>query len=331
MAAIASPPFVSVIVVNWNGRHHLHTCLTALLAQDYSHFEIILVDNGSTDGSATYVRERFPQVRLIPLQKNYGFSGGNNVGILASQAVYVALLNNDTRAERGWLSALVAAAEGDPGVGMCAAKMLFMDRPELINTTGICLDRLGIAWDRLGGAPDRPPAPPTPIFGPSGGAVLYRRAMLDEIGLFDEAFFAYLEDVDLAWRAQLAGWGCVAVETAVVYHHHSATAGEGSPFKSKLLGRNKVWLILKNYPLPALLRYAPLILAYDAGAVLVALLMRRDLNPLLGRLQALRGLAGILRQRRAIQAGKKRSADEIMGLLAPVEAPQRVWRRYRHL
>ena len=323
---------VSIIVVNWNGRHHLQLCLSALFAQTYPNFEVILVDNGSTDGSQVFVQEQFPDVRLIALPENMGFAQGNNVGIQASTADYIATVNNDTKVDPNWLTALVETAESHPTVGMFAAKLLFWDRPDVINSAGICLDRTGIAWDRLGGQPDHSaPQAPLPVFGASAGAALYRRTMLNQIGLFDEDFFAYLEDVDLAWRARLAGWACLYVDTAVILHHHSATAIEGSPFKSKLLGRNKVWTLLKNYPWPLLLLYLPAILLYDFGSVAIALLARRDSSPLIGRLQAIPQLPAIWQKRRKIQQSRTISLQEMRTLMEPVALPGKVWQRYQHL
>ncbi|MCK4470571.1 MAG: glycosyltransferase family 2 protein, partial [Anaerolineae bacterium] len=147
-------PRVSVVILNWNGRRYLEDCLTSLQDQTFTDFDVILVDNGSTDGSVEWVAERFPQVRVIRNETNVGFAAGNNQAIRASQAEFVATLNNDTRVEPDWLAMLIAAAEEDPTVGMCASKMLFADRPEIINSTGINLDPIGIAWDRRGGEPD---------------------------------------------------------------------------------------------------------------------------------------------------------------------------------
>lgn len=323
---------VSIIVVNWNGRHHLQPCLSALFAQTYPNFEVILVDNGSTDGSQAFVQEQFPDVRLIALPENVGFAQGNNVGIRASTADYIATINNDTKVAPNWLTALVETAEANPTVGTCAAKLLFWDQPDMINSAGICLDRAGIAWDRLGGQPNSTTqTPPMPVFGASGGAALYRRTMLNQIGLFDEDFFAYLEDVDLAWRARLAGWDCLYVDTAVILHHHSATAIEGSPFKNKLLGRNKVWTILKNYPWPLLLRYLPAILLYDLGAVAIALLVRRDVSPLYGRLQAFPKFPAIWRKRRKVQQSRIIPLQKMRALMEPITTPRQVWQRYQHL
>jgi hypothetical protein len=326
---------VSIIILNWNGRAFLETCLPAVLAQTHGDFEVVLVDNGSDDGSVELVQTQFPLVRLIQNAHNLGFAAGNNQAIRATTSEFVATLNNDARPEPDWLATLVAAMASAPRVGMCASKMLFADRPHVINSAGLAVDRAGIAWDRCGGQRDGPPGAGheqiKPVFGASAGAALYRRAMLDQVGLFDETFFAYLEDVDLAWRAQMAGWEALYVPQARVYHHHSATAGAGSAFKRRLLGRNKAWLILKNYPTPALLRYLPAILVYDWIAVAYTLLVQRDLSALQGRLEGLRRWPHVLRQRRRVQTLRTRTSAATVQRLEPLVPPWRVWRRFAHL
>lgn len=324
---------VSVAIVNWNGLLHLKRCLPSLWAQTYADFEVILVDNGSTDGSVEWVRAQFPQVRLLVNRTNVGFAAANNQAIQASRAEFVATLNNDTQVEPGWLAALVAAAEDDGSVGMCASKMLFADRTTMINSTGISMDPVGIAWDRRGGERDEgQETEPMEVFGPCAGAALYRRAMLDQIGLFDVRFFAYLEDVDLAWRGRLAGWRCLYVPSARVYHVHSATAQEGSPFKNRLLGRNKVWMIAKNYPMRRLVLYLPLILLYDLASVLFAMITRRDVSPLKGRLEGLRRLPDVWRERRATQMLRRQHRGRPWHhYLSPLVRPWRVPERYKHL
>jgi len=326
------PPKVSVIIPNWNGLHHLPTCLDAALSQTISSCEVILVDNGSTDGSADFVAANYPQVRVLRREKNLGFAAATNLGIRSSQGEYVATLNNDTQAEPTWLEGLVGAMHSATDVGMCASKLLFYDRRNVVNSAGIAMDRVGIAWDRDGGAPDSVgDLQPREIFGPCAGAALYRRAMLDQVGLFDEDFISYLEDVDLAWRAQALGWRCVYVPAARVYHVHSATGREGSPLKNRLLGRNKCWTILKNYPWPQWLAYAPLILAYDLSATAWGVLSRKDWSVAAGRLEALKALPAVLRKRKSIQACQGYSSHLAFARLSPVEAPWSVQRRYRHL
>ena len=198
-------PLVSIIVVNWNGLGLLKPCLASLRRQTFKSFEIIVVDNGSSDGSVPWLLQQ-SDVRLLTNTTNYGFAAANNQGIRASRAPFLALLNNDTEVESTWLAALLNAVD-DSNVGMVASLMCFASRPTIVQSAGIAIDRTAIAWDRFGGLPvdNSSVCQPADIFGPSAGAALYRRAMLDEIGLLDEQFFAYLEDVDLAWRAQRAG------------------------------------------------------------------------------------------------------------------------------
>jgi len=325
-------PKVQVIIPNWNGLPFLKRCLDALVRQTYQDFSIVVVDNGSTDNSIVWLREHIPSVHVIVNPTNRGFAAAVNQGIRASSSEFIATLNNDTEPEPGWLEALVRAAESDNRVGMCASKMLFVDQPHVINSAGISIDPVGIAWDYRGGEQDQPDEKgPIEVFGPCAGAALYRRAMLEEIGLFDEDFFAYLEDVDLAWRARLAGWQALYVPAARVYHLHSTTLGEGSPFKSFLLGRNKVWLILKNYPMPWFAYYLPLILLYDLSAVFYALVVRHDFHSLQGRVAALKELPKILQKRRQVQALRRITSSEWRKSLASLEPPWKVLKRYKHI
>ncbi len=242
---------ISVVIVNWNGKHLLGECLDSLLAQSVGGIEIILVDNGSQDGSAEYVLERYHDVRVVSLPENIGFAGGNNAGIRAASGRYIALLNNDTKVDPNWLTNLLKEAEASPAiVGMWASKILSYDKPDIIDNVGLLMypDGLGRGKGRLevdGGQYDRTEE----AFFPSGCAGLYRRKMLDEIGLFDEAFFAYADDVDLGLRARLAGWQCIYVPSAKVYHKYSASSSAHSPFKAFLVERNRIWVLLKYYPI----------------------------------------------------------------------------------
>jgi GT2 family glycosyltransferase len=322
---------VVVIVPNWNRKGYLEACLRSLLAQDFTDHTVILVDNGSRDGSLEYVQREFPQVRVIANETNLGFAKANNQALVASRSEFVATLNNDAWADPKWLGELVRAMEAHPQVGMCASKMLLADQAEIVDSAGIAVDRVGIAWGLDGGASDDGlPCAPVPAFSPCAGAALYRRAMLDEIGLFDEDFFAYLEDVDLAWRAQWAGWQCLIVPSAVVYHAHSATSREGYlTRKSRLLGRNKAWMVCKNFPFPALLWYAPLILAYDLMALGYALTTGYGFSALQGRIEAIGAIPRMLAKRRALI--RRISPRAMLARLSPIENPLAVLHRYRHL
>jgi GT2 family glycosyltransferase len=209
-------PLVSVVIVTWNGRQHLQRSLPALLAQGLpggAGLEVLVVDNASGDGTGRYLAAlaaRDPRVRTLTNRRNEGFAGPNNQAFAAARGAFVATLNNDTVPQHGWLSALVAAAQADERVGSVASRMVFDHAPGLIQSAGISIDRAGIAWDRLVGRPVAESEPDVvEVFGASAGAALYRKAMLHELGGFDGRYFMYLEDVDLAWRARLAGWRAV--------------------------------------------------------------------------------------------------------------------------
>ena len=324
---------ITVVVLNLNGRKHLAGLLPALAAQSVPDFE--LVDNGSSDDSVALferlAQQRNLQVRVIQNDTNRGFAPACNQAIDASNSPYVVMLNNDTVPEPGWLEQLVTTADSDAKVGMVASKMLFAHQPDHINSAGIALDWTGIAWDWMGGTLDQPEQTGSvEIFGPSGGAALYKRALLTELGGFDSDFFAYLEDVDLAWRAQLTGWRCLYQPQARLLHAHSATSGEGSPFKSFCLGRNKVWMLLKNYPNPWFRRYLPLILAYDLMASVYGLVKRRDAALLRGRVAGLRQMGRFMAKRRHVQQSIT-DPDHWRGLMFPIEAPWAVSARTAHL
>lgn len=329
------PVLVSVVIVNINGASYIPRIIQHLHNQSFKNFEIIFVDNGSRDNSVQLIREICSKYtipyQLIQHPYNTGFAAACNAAISVARGQWIALLNNDAWPEPRWLETLLAATTTLPNVGMVAAKLLFAHRPDRINSAGIALDRTGIAWDRLGGAIDNDAEThPVEIFGPSGGAALYSKEMLNQLGGFDEDFFAYLEDVDLAWRARLAGWRCLFQPQARVYHVHSATLGEGSPFKHYLLGRNKVWLLLKNYPTPLLVRTLPLILAYDLMAALVKSWRIRSLAPIRGRLAALQAICPMWRKRQVIQR-RWRNVENWLRHTEPVAPPWSVLRRYTHL
>ena len=305
-------PLVSVIVVNYNGLRFLQKCLDSLLAQSYKKAEIILVDNCSTDGSASFVKANYPSVRLIENEANLGFALANNIGIRASIGEMIATLNNDTEVTPQWLGSLVDAARHDDDVGMCASKMLFMKSPGIIDSTGICISRSGACWDRGMFEPDLGQYSSGEVFGPCAGAALYRKKMLDETGLFDEDFFAYMEDVDLAFRGRLAGWKCVYVPEAVVYHFHGGTAGYGSEFTIYYGNRNIIWNAMKNYPLPMLLASLPFIIARNLAVIPYYAVRGHGLTILRSKADALKGIPAILDKRRNSSRAKRKTNGFIL-------------------
>jgi GT2 family glycosyltransferase len=321
-------PAVAVIVVNFNRADLLGECLRSVSAAGREVEEppaVVVVDNASADGSAEMVEREFPAAELVRMSRNAGFAGGVAEGLRRTRTPWVLLLNNDATLEPGALAPLLAAARSAPDVGMVAAQMRFADAPELINSAGIAVDRLGVAVDRALGEPAAAePATPVEVFGASAGAALYRRSMLDAIGGFDESFFAFLEDVDVAWRARMAGWRALYCPAAVVYHAHSATAVHGSSRKNYLVGRNRVRLLAKNATLGQLARYGLLMAAYDAAHVAHSALRDRSLAALRGRL---RGLAEWRRYRR-LGAATRRGTDLAAPFgIARALARHRVWER----
>ena len=248
-------PIASVIVLNWNGRAYLEKCLDSLRDQTYSNFEIIVVDNGSIDGSVDMVTQRHEDiVALIKNDTNLGFAEGNNIGIRHSRGEYVVTLNNDTEVDKRWLEELISAAERNEQIGMCASKVLFLERPDVIDSAGMNIYFDGSSKQRGNleidtGQYDKIQE----TLAPSACAALYRMEMLKEIGLFDKDFFIYCEDMDLALRGRLAGWRAVFVPSSIVYHFYSGTVGGYSPMKAYLVERNHFWVAVKNFPISLLL------------------------------------------------------------------------------
>ncbi len=305
-----------MVVPNWNGEKLLSTCLGSLRRQSFEGFEVVIADNGSTDDSVALVARDFPEVRVLPLGENLGFSAAVNAGIKASDSAYVALLNNDTEVHPGWLEALVGAANAHPQAGLFASKMVDFDDRRVLDGAGDVLRRSGLPY-RLGhGEPDLGQYDEAAfVFGACAGAALYRRGMLDDVGLFDEDFFANCEDGDLSFRAQLAGYRCLYVPGSVVYHMGSATFGRRSQISTRLGTRNSLCMLVKNLPTPLVPGFLPFIVAGQVSRLLVTAstsTLRAHLEGLLG---ALRLLPLMLKKRREIQSRRRVSVDYVRRLL----------------
>jgi GT2 family glycosyltransferase len=248
-----NPVRISVIVVNWNRRELLAACLRSLARQTNADFEVIVVDNGSQDGSAEAVlkiAETYPVgLTLIQNSENRGFCGANNQGIAATRSPLVALLNNDAEAEPGWLTSLEAVIESDAAVGMAASKILVFEDSRRIDKVGHLIYPDGQNRGRGSGQLDRGQFDCIDeTLWPDGCAAMYRRAMLDEVGGFDEDFFAYADDAELGLRGRIAGWICLYTPGAVVRHHRGATLGLSSARRLALIERNRVLLAVKLFP-----------------------------------------------------------------------------------
>jgi GT2 family glycosyltransferase len=239
---------ISVIIVTWNRRSFLHACLTSLARQTGVEFETIVVDNGSQDGSAEMAESEFG-ARVIRNYSNRGFCAANNQGIAAARGEFIALLNNDAEAEPGWLAALDRACSRSPEVGMAASKILVWEDPRRIDKAGHLIYPDGQNKGRGSGALDIGQFDrEEEVLWPDGCAAMYRKAMLDRIGGFDEDFFAYGDDAELGLRARIAGWKCIYTPAAVVRHHRGATLGKDSAWRLELIERNRLLLALKLFP-----------------------------------------------------------------------------------
>lgn len=247
-------PLVSVIIVNWNGKQLLKECLESLRIQSFKDFEIIVVDNGSSDGSGEFIKVFWPEVRLVELTSNRGFAGGNNAGISIAKGKYLALLNNDTKVDKDWLKNLIEIAEKTPHAGMFASKILSYYKPDIIDNVGLIIYRDCLARGKGRLETDRGQHNAlTEALMPSGCAALYKKEMIDEIGVFDEEFFAYADDVDIGLRGRFAGWHCLYVPQAKVYHKYSSSTEAYSPMKAFLVERNRIWVMLKYLPVEMIL------------------------------------------------------------------------------
>lgn len=238
---------ISVVIPNYNGSKLLPTCLDSLRAQTFRDFEIIVVDNASTDDSVSLIRAQYPEVKVIELSRNHVFAGAVNEGIRQAKGSIIATLNNDTRADARWLEELNLALQRHSEASFAASKIMLFDHPDTINSAGDFYGIDGVpgnrgVWEKDLGQYDKAEF----IFGACAGAAAYRRQFFDDVGTFDEDLVAYCEDVDLNFRAQLTGHKCVYVPTAIIYHRLSATGG--GPLASYFCGRNFVNVLIKNMP-----------------------------------------------------------------------------------
>ncbi len=303
---------------NYNGAAYLRSCLDSVRAQTYEPIEIIVVDDGSSDGSADLTASAYPEVRLIRLPRNRGFAYTANQGMVAASGEIIALLNNDAVAEPNWVEELVGALARHPEAGSAASKILLLDRPNTLNSAGDIFRRTGVPDNRGAWEPDLGQfEEEAEVFSASGAALAYRRGMLSEIGIFDDRFFMYCEDVDLAFRAQLAGYRCIYAPRAVVRHRLSATGG--GELASYYCGRNFVWLLARDLPGSAWRRYWPGIVATQLRLALDAVRHRAEPAArarLRGQLAGLSSAIGLLRERPALHAGRRVSDSYLLSLFA---------------
>ncbi len=312
---------VSIVIPNWNGVPHLPTCLDSLRRQTYPHVEVIVADNGSTDGSLELLTRDYPEVQVLALGENRGFTGACNAGMRAARGEYIVLLNNDTETDPHWVGEIVAAFRRHPRAGIVASKMLLFDRRDIFHTAGDLYRVDGTpgnrgVWQKDEGQYEREEY----VFGANGGSAACRRAMLNRIGLLDEDFFYSCEDVDLAWRAQLTGWRCVYAPRAVVYHKLSATGGGVTA--SFYDGRNFIYVLVKDYPADLWRIYWRDVLRAQLRVTMEALRAWRGAAArarLRGQLTGLLGVPRMLRKRAAVQRSRTVDRAYLESILTPVD------------
>ena len=255
---------VTIVIPNYNGKHFMEPCLASLKEQTCQDFQILVVDNASSDGSIAYMEEHYPDIEVIALDKNYGFSKAVNVGIQHSTTPYVILLNNDTIVDSHYVEEMVKAIEQSPKIFSVSSKMIQMYHPELIDSAGDLYTLMGWGVCRGTGRPVTNYTRPDEIFTACAGAAIYRRKAFEKIGYFDENHFAYLEDIDVGYRAKIYGYKNMYCPDALVYHVGSGTSGSKyNSFKVKLSARNSIYLNYKNMPLfQLILNIIPLSLGY---------------------------------------------------------------------
>ncbi len=314
---------MTAAVLSYDGRHLLEVILPSLARQRFRDFEVVVVDNGSSDGTAGWLAEHWPEVEVVRIERNIGVTAALNVCARAGRGRLVGLLNNDLELDEDCLGELAAALAANPGAGWAGAKLRDFENRDVLDGAGDVFTWAATGGRRGHGEPDSGQYDePREIFGACGGAALYRRSVLRLVGDFDEDFFAFYEDVDWNLRAQLAGFTCRYVPSAVVYHMGSATIGRGlSDFTRYHLWRNTLWIIAKDLPAGAILRHAPHLILGQLMNLAVAVRDRKlDIWLRVWR-DALRGLPGALSKRRRVQAHRRISLAMLERVVGPDGGP----------
>jgi len=309
---------VSVVIPNWNGIDSIGACLDSLLAQTYKP-RIIVVENGSKDGSLKFIQQNYPSVELVIHKRNKGFAGGVNAGIRRAMRhhgdEFVALLNNDAVADAHWLEHLLDDIQANTDTGIVTCKLMDQHKKHL-DSTGDQYTIWGLPFPRGRGEPVSDKYDDhVQVFGASGGASLYRVSMLEQIGLFDEDFFAYYEDVDLRFRAQLAGWKVRYVPEAVAYHQIGATSGKIKGFTTRQTVKNLPWLLLKNAPFSILVRVLPRFMFAYLSFIIMAAARDQGYAALMGYFQMVFLLPKKVLQRLQIQHHRKVKSSYIWNIM----------------
>jgi GT2 family glycosyltransferase len=308
---------VSVVVLTYNGRELLDLVLPSLATQRYQQFATIVVDNGSTDDTMQWLGETWPEVAVVSLPENIGVTAALNVCFQAGDGELIALLNNDLELDPNCLGELVNALDAHPEAAVATAKLINFHDRELIDGAGDIYDWTGVSDRRGQGMRDVGQYDdPQPIFSACGGAAVYRRSAVEQVGPFDEDFFAYKEDVDWSFRAQLLGYSCRYVPTAIAYHISGATLGSDlNEFALYQNWRNGIWVVAKNYPLSALLRHGYRFLNAQRGILKWAFHTGRLRVFARAWCDAVLAMPAVLRKRHGVQRSRRIGLHELEHLI----------------
>jgi hypothetical protein len=315
---VQAAPKVTAAVLTYDGRELLEVMLPTLLAQRYEDFEVVVIDDGSSDDTVEYLQANWPQVRVVSNPGNLGVAVSLNRGVQAARGEYVALLNNDVELEPEWLGTLVRTLEEHPQAASATGKLLDYHHRDRLEAAGDFMRWSGMSGHRGQGALDGTGyEQPAAVFSPCAGAALYRRSAFERVGLFDEDFFAYLEDVDWGFRAQLVGFGARYEPAAVAYHIGGATTGRQIGRFTALLRRNSLLIVIKNHPRDALIRHLPKVVGFQTVSLYASLrdgILKAHLRELMG---LRRLLASMLRKRAVIQRSRRVSRAELETMMEP--------------
>ena len=335
-------PLVSIIILSYNSLKFLKKCLRSVLSTEYNNFEVILVDNASTDGSIEYVEKKFGhdyRLNIIRNERNLGFAEGNNVGARVARGNYVVFVNSDTVVDPNWLNELVNVMEENPAIGVCQSKLLSMENPKILDSAGDFIDYYGVMMRRGGDCMERDEGQydtVEEIFSARGAAMITRRRIINEVGLFDPAFFLTYEDIDFCWRARLRGYKIYFVPKSVVYH--AGEAFTSTSFKVFFTTRNRIVALIKNYELHNLMKFSPQVIAISILILAAELAIRNRpklaLNRLRGILWVLLNFKYVWKEHLRIQHHIRRVPDsEVMQHMVKTNLAVSywlpLWRKYR--
>jgi GT2 family glycosyltransferase len=311
---------VAVIIPNWNGKSWLEVSLTSLMKQTYSNFETVLVDNGSTDDSVAFVAKNFPTVKIVTLDKNYGFAAAINAGVKAVDTEYVAFVNNDTEIDQDWLTEIMYCAKRYPKIASFCSKLLNFDDRKKIDGIGIRINEVGqarsIGWEEKDTGQYETEMK---IFGATGGAALFRRDVFIKVGMFDEHYFMYSEEVDWAFRAQFLGYQSLYCPKAIIYHKHKASSSKRKQMLEYWQFTNMYMTIIKDFPTAILLRkwrWLKIFLVYF-NTIFYQWRSGFFWQPFAVSITLLKNLPYLLKERKRIQQLRKVSDEYIESYLYP--------------